>query len=696
MNKEINIKQHDKTDCAAACLSSICTYYGLELPLISIREACGTSLDGTNLKGIIDAANKLGLISSPLKSRTKEIDDLENIYEPVILHLNKLNGWLHFIVLYKYGKKKCQIMDPEDGKISYIKTNDLKAEWSGYLLILKPGANFKKEKKREKSYIRFLRIFSNNKKELIHSLVGAIAYIICGLSTSVFLQQIIDKILPKEDLSMLSIFAITMLLITLVSLIINYMRSLFTIKIGIKIDSQLILSYIQKLLSLPVSFFKNRSAGELNSRITDAYRIRSFISGELIIIAISIFSLIISFCLLFSYYWKLAMIVLLFIPLYILIYKISGKIYKKLNKQIIESSAKFQEENIEMLETINTIRYYGANELFYNKLEKLYVKMNQNMYKGAKYRSIFTAAGDSVTMLLSTSTLIIGSFYIFNNNLSIGELVSFFTIVSFLTSPIMALIESNESISEAKISVDRLFEIMDLDSEDAQESLPSYLTNNSLGDIIIDNISFTFPGQLSLFNNFSCKLLANKINLIIGDNGSGKSTLASFLLRAFKPDSGKIIINDLDIFQTPINEWREIISIVPQTIELFNSSILDNITLKKYADNLEKIINACKESGIWDYINRQPDGLLSKLGANGSKLSGGEKQKLALARALYRNPKILILDEASTALDKKSKKEFIQIIKSLIKKNLTIIIISHEDDFLEIADNIIEIKGCAS
>ncbi len=691
MKRESKIRQHDKQDCAAACIASICSFYGLHLPLITIRDACGTSDEGTSIQGILDASEKIGMSAKGLKSKTNNIEELKNIDMPIILHLKKENGWLHFVVLYEIKGKRAMILDPEDGNYHRVEIRELEKEWSGYIVIMSPSPTFVKGDERESNLFRFKELFMSHKRELILSLLGSIVYIIIGLSTSLFLQHIIDNILPKKDTTSLIFTAILMIILLVLSLFIGYIRSLLTIRASIKIDARLVISYINKLIELPISFFNSRGSGELNARIGDVYKIRTFISIQLIILTISTISILISISILFTYYWKLALLVLAFIPLYYLLYTISDKINRKINKKIIVESAKFEEKNIETLASIKTIKFFGSKSIASRKLEKQYIKMSQALYSGGKYASLFSMGSEGVTKALTFTVLIIGSYFVINSELTIGEMVSFFSITAFFTSPVMALIESNNEITEANIAAERLFEILDLKSEEGDKKgnydIPVW------DNLTVENLSFSYPGRGKLLENISFAIEKGKINAIVGENGCGKSTIATILMRGYEVQNGKIRIGETNINHISIDKWRKFISIVPQKGDLFNGTIMENIVPGEEEADIDKVISMCRIAGLIEMIRNLPDGLLSNIGEQGCKLSGGERQKVALARALYREPEILILDEATTSLDDKSRSSFIDTIRSIcLDKSITIIMISHEKESIEIANKIIEIK----
>ncbi len=689
MKKDIKVKQHDKTDCAAACLASVASFWGLNLPLTQIREACGTGKEGTTLKGIIDAAGKIGFSAKGFKSEEKRGVNLFQIPKPAILHLQRPDGWLHFVVLYEITPKRVTILDPDDGEIRKISIEELESQWSGYIVVLEPTPDFQKGEHRTNLFTQFKELIFMHRKELLPALYGSIVYILVGLSTSLFLQQIIDKVLPTKELSLLSLFAIIMALLMGLSLFIGYFRTILIIRAGIKIDGRLIMSYINHLLKLPLSFFNSRSIGELNSRIGDAYKIRSFLSGQLLVIFISIFSLLISFALLFTYYWKLALLVLLFVPLYILLYHISNKINKKNNKQIIESAAQFEASNIETLSSIMSVKYFGAQERFSRKTESRYSDMANKLYKGAKNIALFSISSDAISKTLTLTILIVGSLFVFDSSLTIGELVSFYSITSFFTSPLMTLVESNSSITEAQIAAKRLFEIMDLETEESLKTFKINSVNTKSRVLKVEELSFSYPGRGKLLENLSFSIEKGKITAIVGESGTGKSTIAALLMKGLTPESGNIRFGEVDIRQIPHEEWRKIISIVPQKVELFNGSIIENIAPGDEEPDIENIISVCHLVGADTIIEKLPDGLLGTIGEQGCNLSGGERQKIAFARALYRGAHLLILDEPTSYLDDESRDKMIRLIKSLALYEIGIVLISHDKESIKIADNII-------
>ena len=694
MKKEIKVRQHDKSDCAAACVASICAYYGLRMPLMRIREACGTGPDGTTLQGIIDACGSLGLDAAGLRAKEKHIGDLTGAAKPVIMHLQKKNGWLHYVVLYGLDSSTATVMDPEDGALHKMDPGALEEEWSGFIVAVSPSPMFRKGDHGTRVLSRFRELLFYYKKEMGMVLAGSAAFIAATLSTSLFLQRIIDDILPGGDRIMLIAAGAAMLLLTALTWLISFMRSYLLVRVSLQIDCRLIVSYFRKVFSLPLHFFDSMGSGELNSRVSDAYRIRSFITGRLLLMAVSVITLVAATAVLLFFDWRLTLITLAFVPAFILLYQVSDRVNRRLNRRIIEENARFEQNNIEWLSSARAVKYFNASREASRKIEGQYFRTASAMHKGGIFISLIASSSDTVSRLITIISLLAGAFFILHSELTVGELVSFFSFSTLFTSPIVMLIESNREITEARISAERIFDILDLDAEDTGD----YIDFTPAADDRIEarGIGFSFPGRMKLLDGLSFDILPGRINLIRGSNGSGKSTIAAMLMKGYIPSQGRITVGGVDLRHIHPERWREYISIVPQKPDIFDGTILDNITMGDSGYDIRAVAAACSLAGLSGTIDSLPGGIMAHTGEHACRLSGGERQKIALARALYRRPKVLILDEAATYLDSGSRRRLLETVRTLRKKGVTVVLISHEEEAAEIADNIIDITNAHS
>ena len=694
MKKEIKVRQHDKSDCAAACVASICAYYGLRMPLMRIREACGTGPDGTTLQGIIDACGSLGLDAAGLRAKEKHIGDLTGAAKPVIMHLQKKNGWLHYVVLYGLDSSTATVMDPEDGALHKMDPGALEEEWSGFIVAVSPSPMFRKGDHGTRVLSRFRELLFYYKKEMGMVLAGSAAFIAATLSTSLFLQRIIDDILPGGDRIMLIAAGAAMLLLTALTWLISFMRSYLLVRVSLQIDCRLIVSYFRKVFSLPLHFFDSMGSGELNSRVSDAYRIRSFITGRLLLMAVSVITLAAATAVLLFFDWRLTLITLAFVPAFILLYQVSDRVNRRLNRRIIEENARFEQNNIEWLSSARAVKYFNASREASRKIEGQYFRTASAMHKGGIFISLIASSSDTVSRLITIISLLAGAFFILHSELTVGELVSFFSFSTLFTSPIVMLIESNREITEARISAERIFDILDMDAEDTGD----YIDFTPAADDRIEarGIGFSFPGRMKLLDGLSFDILPGRINLIRGSNGSGKSTIAAMLMKGYTPSQGRITVGGVDLRHIHPERWREYISIVPQKPDIFDGTILDNITMGDSGYDFRAVAAACSLAGLSGTIDSLPGGIMAHTGEHACRLSGGERQKIALARALYRRPKVLILDEAATYLDSGSRRRLLETVRTLRKKGVTVVLISHEEEAAEIADNIIDITNAHS
>ena len=679
------IKQHDITDCGAACLASVSAHYNLELPISKIRQYAGTDKKGTNVLGLVKAAEKLGFEVKGVKG---DWDSLSKIPKPAIAHMVVKEVLHHYMVIYEVGKDYVKVMDPGDGKMQKITKEEFLKQWTNVLVILLPDEKiFVKRNEKVSVSKRFWFLLKPHKYVLVQALIGAVVYTLLGFSTSIYVQKITDYVLVGGDLRLLKLLSIIMIILLLFQTAIGVFKDVFLVKSGQQIDARLILGYYKHLLKLPQTFFDTMRVGEIISRINDAVKIRNFINGVSLNLTVNVLILLFSFAIMFSYYWKLAMIMLLVIPLFTCVYFIINKLNKLVERDIMEKSAELESQLVESLNSIGTIKRFGLESFANIKTETRFIGLLKTGYKSAK-NSIFSGTSSGFISQLFTIVLLwAGAGYVIDRQITPGELMSFYAIVGYFTSPIASLIGANKEIQNALIAADRLFEIMDLEREDDENKID--FTREHLGDIVFENVAFRYGTRTEVFKDFNIKIKKGEITAMVGEIGSGKSTLISLLQNIYPIQKGKIKVGELDLKYVDYRSLRELISVVPQQIDLFSGNVIDNIAVGEFEPSMEKMIQICKSIGILEFIESLPNGFATHLGENGATLSGGQKQRIAIARALYCEPEILLLDEATSSLDNNSESYIQKTIKHLRDKGKTIIIIAHRLSTVINADTIV-------
>lgn len=698
MKTVLKIKQQDTYDCGAACLCSISAWYGIRPSLAKTRKACGCTQEGITIKGIIIGARELGLTGKGYKSPDKDISPLINLSAPIIAHIKTKEGMLHFVVICRVTRKHIIIMDPAEGCYKKVNHQEFRELWSGHIIVFSSTDRIIKEKNKNHVIYKLLSIIAIHKKELCLAAIGSIVLSIIGVSNSFFLQQLIDKAIPNGNRALLIFVSLVIFALLILGTYLGYARTMYLIRNSIKIDAILILGYIRKVFKLPVDFFKQYSCGDINSRIDDAFKIRIFISDGLISIFISIVTFLATIILMFIYYSKLATMVLIFIPCYLIIYFIANKINKKYNRELAVVGSKFDSCVIDSLQGAMEVKHLDISDIISERIEEKYITMADKILQASKSVNILGTATDTLSKGLLVMVLISGGFAVFNSNISIGELVSFYTLCSFFTTPLDNLININNTITQAIVSSDRMFEIMELNEEDSTEknnTIPINSTKEFLKesqDIIINNISFSYIGRNEIFKDLTITIPKGKITAISGDSGCGKSTLASLLLRDYVPTKGSIFINSTNINSLPLNLWRNYITIVPQHYHLFNGTLLDNITCWEENPDIERVLKICCTLGLDYLIKALPLGLLTNTGDGGCMLSGGELQKFSTARAVYKDSKIIIFDESTSSLDSISESFMLEKMIEMRDSGKSIIMITHKLNNLKYADNIIDLN----
>lgn len=678
------IKQRDITDCGAACIASVAAHYKLKLPVAKIRQYASTDTKGTNVLGLIEAATKLGFEAKGVKGT---LDSLSKIPLPAIAHVIVKEHLHHYVVIYKVTDKYIEVMDPGDGKMHRKTIADFTKEWTGVLLLLLPDESFKIGNEKVSNSFRFWQLIRPHKSIVLQALFGSLIYTILGLATSIFVQKITDNVLVDGNRNLLNLMSMIMIFILMLQLFIGTVKSIFTMRTGQQIDARLILGYYKHLLKLPQQFFDTMRVGEIISRVNDAVKIRTLINDVSIGLVVNVFIVFFSFALMFTYYWKLALIMLTVIPLYLIIYFIANKLNKKIQRKLMENSAELESQLVESLNAVGTIKRFGLEDFTNTKTETRFIQLLRTVYKSG-INSVFSGTTvEMISQLLTIVLLWVGAGYVLDNEITPGELFSFYTLIGYFTGPAASLIGANKVIQDAVIAADRLFEIMDLEIENDTANVA--LTSDLIGDIRFENVAFRYGTRVTVFDDLNLTIKAGTFTAIVGESGSGKSTLMALLQNIYPIQNGNIFIGKYAIKYLNNASLRNLLSVVPQKIDLFAGNVIDNIAVGDYDPDMQHIINICTQLGIIGFIESLPEGFQTYLGENGATLSGGQKQRIAIARALYRNPEILILDEATSSLDSASEQYVQRTIDLLVQQQKTIIIIAHRLTTISKANHII-------
>ena len=683
--KRVKVKQRDITDCGAACLASVMAFYELKIPVSQIRQYAGTDKKGTNVLGLIEAAELLGFQAKGVKGT---FESLSKIPIPTIAHVIIDEKLAHYVVIYKVSKKHITIMDPADGRLQKKTNEEFKKIWTGVLVLLLPGETFATGDKTTSNAKRFWFLIRPHSNIMLQAIFGALVYSVLGLSMSFYVQKIVDFVLVEGNIRLLNLLSVVMILILFFKVILGAIKSMYALKTGQQIDAKLILGYYKHLLSLPQRFFDTMRVGEVISRVNDAVKIRSFINETALSIVVNILIVGFSIALMFLYYWKLAVIMLCIIPFYLIIYFVSNKINKVWQRKLMENSAELETQLVESLNAVGTIKRFGLEEYSNNKTENKFIGLLGTIYKSSKYAVYIGTSSEFITGLFTIILLWAGSYFVVQRQLSPGELLSFYALIGYFTGPAMALIGTNKSIQDALIASDRLFEIIDLELESDNLNKVT-LSAELIGDIQFNDATFRYGTRTIVFEGLNLLIKKGSSTAIVGESGSGKSTLLSLLQNLYPLKEGNILIGGRDIQNISNKSLRKCVGVVPQHIDLFAGSIIDNIALGETEPDMQRVLGISHMLGINEFVEKLPNTYNTYLSEQGVNLSGGQRQRVAIARALYRNPEILILDEATSSLDPVSEQKVQTTLNWFKQQGKTVIIIAHRLSTIKSCDTIL-------
>jgi ATP-binding cassette subfamily B protein len=679
-------QQHDQSDCGVACLLSLINYYGGSNSLEKLRELSGTTKQGTTLLGLYQAAKQLGFKAQGNEADIQAIIDHK---EPLILHVVFEERLQHYVVCYGYENNTFIIGDPAKGMVTYTR-EELELVWiSKTCLTLKPNADFIKTKTQNKNKKQwFLKLLKDDYRLISFSVLLGLGIAILGMAMAIFSQKLIDDILPSKDFNKLITGIVLVAFLLLIRVLFTALRDYFLITQTKDFNNRIIDRFYTALLHLPKPFFDTRKIGELVARLNDTQRVQRVISMVIGNVAINALVTIVSLGFLFYYSWQTGLIASISLPFYfLLIFSFNKRIISG-QKEVMQCYA-FNESNyITSMQGIATIKNNNRQSIFQKINQLIYGNFQEKAFNLGKINVRLSVFSGVFSVLFLMSVLVYTSIQVYNETMQLGELMAILGVAGSLLPSVASLALITIPINEAKVAFNRMYEFASIDKEN--EGTQPLLKFESLE---IKNLSFRFAGRSQLFKDINLSVTKHECIAIVGESGSGKSTLGQILQKFYPFESGEIIVNvHSNLTEVSTHDWREVIGVIPQDVTIFSGNVITNILLGK-EDASENIEQFVKDYGFTDFVNSLPQGYETILGEEGINLSGGQKQIIALMRVLYKKPQLLLLDEFTSAMDRKTEHFVIQLLNKL-KKEITIIFISHRLHSLKhIADKIYIIEN---
>ena len=690
------IKQHDYSDCGVACLATIVKQNGYQVSLAKIREIAGTDRRGTNVYGVIKAAESLGFNAKGIKGNNKEAL-FTKFPLPCIAHVIVDERLLHFVVIHKITKKEIIIADPAVGIVKLTpeeflgekpnKEKSAKYQWTGVLILLSKNENFRKGKETKGLFSRFIHLLKPQTKLMLHIFVASLVYTFLGIIGAFYYKELIDTILPDDLEKTLMTLSIGVIFLNIFKTLLNAFRTQLSLYLSQKLDISLLYGYYKHVIDLPLNFFGTRKVGEIISRFNDAGKVRDAISGATLTIMIDTIMAIAGAIILYIQNNKLFGITLIMVILYIIVVAIFRKKYEELNRKQMENNSQLTSYMVESFNGIQTIKAYNAERKAESETEIRFIKLLRSIFNLNSINNIQVSIKAFIESIGGVVILWLGGMSVIRGEMTIGALITFHSLLVYFLDPVKNLINLQPQLQTAFVAADRLGEILDLELEKSSGEYRKLCPKKLLGDILFRNVNFRYGTKKLTLKNINLVIKKGQKVAFVGESGSGKTTLSKLLLHFYSIESGEILLDGNNIEDIQIERLRERIAYISQETFLFSGTIFENLSLGLDNATLDDIVYASKLAQAHDFINELPLRYETILEENGANLSGGQKQRLAIARAILKKPDILILDEATSNLDAITECALERTINEYCKE-MTTIFIAHRLSTIKNCDRI--------
>ncbi len=690
-------QQFDAMDCGPTCLRMVAKYYGKHFSTESLREKSYITREGVSLLGISDAAESIGMRSMGVKITFEQLKKEAPL--PCIVHW----GQEHFVVVYKFQKGKVFVADPAFGRIEYTEKEFCehwlstlsKGEEKGICLLLQPSPDFYQgdDEKVSRTGFRFvLNYLKPYRKLVIQLLLGFFLGSCIQLVLPFLTQSVVDVGINNQDIGFIYLVLLAQMVLFISRMSVEFIRSWILLHISTRINISIISDFLIKLMKLPLGFFDSKMIGDILQRIEDHDRIERFLTAQSIGVLFSVFNLVVFAIVLAIYSWTIFFIflagsVLYFVWIYVFMKRRRELDFKRFNK-LSENQSKLI-QIINGMQEIKLNNYEKEKRWEWERVQAGLFKVSVKSLSLQQYQdagSVFINETKNILIIILSATAVV------NGELTLGMMLAIQYIIGQMNTPLRQLINFMHTAQDAKISLERLAEIHE--KKDESEAGKSYVKNLPEDkSISVSNLVFQYEGPRSpkVLNDINLEIPENKTTAIVGTSGSGKTTLIKLLLGFYPPIEGDIKVGGSRLVNYSPKMWRDNCGVVMQDGFIFSDSIAKNIVVNDNIVEKERLLNAVKMANIQDYIESLPLGYNTKIGQEGVGLSQGQKQRILIARAIYKSPEYLFLDEATNALDANNEKVIMENMATF-SKGKTVVVVAHRLSTVKNADQIVVLE----
>jgi HlyB family type I secretion system ABC transporter len=676
------VKQQSRSDCGVACLVMIGRYWGKYFGINQIRTLANVDRSGASLWGLVTAAESIGFSTRPIKCT---LESLRGQNLPAIAHWEGN----HYIVVYAITRRAVMVSDPALGRRRLTRTQ-FQTGWTGYILLLQPTQALHKAPEAQSNLWRFVELIKPYRWVFVEVLLASLLVQIFGLCTPILTQILLDRVVVERSTSTFFAAGTGLLIFSLFGLLMRSLRRYLLFHTANRIDLSLAVGFIAHALRLPQRYFDTRYVGDITSRISENFTIRRFLSGDALLTLIDLLMVFIYFGLMFWYSWSLALTAAVLLPILAIITLSTTPFLKRVSREIFNAKTKEGSYLIESFTGVATIKALGIERLVRWRWEELFNQAIKTNFSGQILRERLSLVSDITETIGTRLIFLFGVWLVINEQLSIGQLFAFNMLLDSVFSPFQRLTSIWNDFQEVVIAVERLNDVLNTLPEEDEQSLLLPSLPPLRGHVSFQQVTFRYnlESDRNTLENVTFEVLPGQTVAIVGRSGSGKTTLGKLLLGLYPVTGGHILIDDQDINAIAKGSLRRQIGVVDQETFLFGGTIRDNISLAYPSATTEEIREAARLAGADLFINELPLKYENPIGEGGGMISGGQRQRLAIARALLGNPRLLILDEATSSLDTESE-QIIQTNLNTILKNRTTLVIAHRLSTIRSADLIL-------